>query len=338
MAKLGAAVPPMIFFNVGWMKRYSGMADDDLTLGRHAYLRDHSHGHESFNFLPSRGKVYGYQPKGTRLSIKKLGAAPKATSISNVLVVWLATHPTSKQVLVVGWYRDATVFRERVPRVPRGVDFEITYSAVADASKAVLLPEIARTFRAPTHHDMKGGLGQSPVWYGATDAFRKRVWSHVQSVDKNRSKKPTKSKARSPRNFDPELRRKIEKAAVDHATAFFESDDGGRYDVISVEPYGRGWDLEATRGNETLLIEVKGLGRDGDICELTPNEYSKARDAKHRQEYVIYIVNECLSDRPMASIFRYTSKAFWETEDGRRLSVTPLEGARLKVIERVGAD
>jgi len=80
-------VPPMVFFNVGWMKRYSGMSKDDRTLGRHGYLREHNHGFESFNFLPEDGRVFGYQPRSDKMWLPRLGASPRAERLDHVLVV-----------------------------------------------------------------------------------------------------------------------------------------------------------------------------------------------------------------------------------------------------------
>jgi hypothetical protein len=235
------------------------------------------------------------------------------------------------KVLVVGWYKDAKVYRTPIVRVPRtgdGADrHDIPYTAEALAENATLLPEANRTFRAPTHHSMRGGLGQSPVWYGGNDNFRRRVWTYIQGIegDIKAQKASRRGGGARPRNSDPELRRKIEKAAINHAIAYFTSNEGGAYDVESVESEARGWDLEATRSNERLLIEVKGLGANGGTCALTPNEYAKSCHEDHCFQYVIYIVSGCLSDAPVASIFRWSPRGIWEAADGRRLAVEPID-------------
>lgn len=343
-SSVAASMPRMVFFNVGWMKNYQGMSSDDPTLGRHGYLREHAHGFESFNFLPEEGRVFGYQPRTDKIWLPRLGGSPKAETVEHVLVIWLATHPVSMTVLVVGWYKDATVYRTPVVRVPSRGDGagqdEIPYTVEALAENATLLPAINRSFRAPTHHSMVGGLGQSPVWYGANDEFRDRVWRYIQGIDRNLSlpKAPRRGRGGPPRNTDPELRRKVEKAAVKHATDYFTSKAGGGYNVESFEVEGRGWDLEATRGDETLLIEVKGLSGNGGVCEFTPNEYAKSHHDDHRDRYVIYIVSDCLSNAPVASIFRFTTRGIWEAADGRQLTVAPLVGARLTIVDSVASN
>ncbi|MER9554667.1 hypothetical protein [Mesorhizobium sp. M0323] len=193
-AAAAVSVPQMIFFNVGWMKKYQGMSQGDPTLGRHGYLREHAHGWESFNFLPEQGRVFGYQPRKDKIWLPNLGGSPKGETVEHVLVVWLATHPVTLKVLIVGWYKDATVYRTAIPRTPtRGEGAglnEIPYTVEALAENATLLPETNREFRTHTHHSMKGGLGQSPVWYGANDEFRGRVWRYIQSTKTSTRQRP----------------------------------------------------------------------------------------------------------------------------------------------------
>ncbi len=120
------------------------------------------------------------------------------------------------------------------------------------------------------------------------------------------------------------MRFKVERAAVDCATEYYESEEGGGYEVVSVENDRKGWDLEATKGNEKLLVEVKGLSRSKLLCQLTSNEYKKMRSEKN---YTLFVVcNAC--DNPNKSIFRKKGKR-WCTEDGRELTIKPKEAAEV---------
>lgn len=226
--------PPMIYFNIGWMKNYSGMAEDDPTSGRHGYLAAHSHGHEAFNFLPtSDGRVEGHRPGRGRLNIARLGGGRGQPSIDGVLVIWLATEPVSGRALIVGWYSNATAYAKPREGAHAVVDGPWQYVVETRASDAHLVPDVARTFwvqSARTATD--GGFGQSPTWYG-NDTVNQRVWDYVRSVLKRSSAKPTPQ--RPPINLDPELRRKVEKAAVDRATAYYKSPEGGSCSVESVD-------------------------------------------------------------------------------------------------------
>ncbi|MGT2465037.1 hypothetical protein ACVOMV_06020 [Mesorhizobium atlanticum] len=116
----------------------------------HGYLKVHQHGAEAFNFAKTEaGTVRGYRPPGGReqINITKMGAARGAPHIGNALVVWLAKEPGSGKTLIVGWYRNATVFR-----AARDGDINIngetiSYSAEATASDATLVPLPLRTFQ-----------------------------------------------------------------------------------------------------------------------------------------------------------------------------------------------
>lgn len=329
---ISKSMPPIIYFNIGWMKDYKGAHANDPTIGGHGWLADHDHGLECFNFLSTKaGTVEGYRPPGVRdkVNIRRIGAKQGDSAIRGVLVVWLAREPGSRKTLVVGWYRNATVYREaRIGHFNlHGMESEYSVTALKD--EATLVPVGARVFQVQSSRTSPGkGFGQKPTWYGASEVD-KCVWAYVN--DWNNAKKritPAKGK-RAPRNADPQLRRKVEKAAVQHAWTYYETKYGVGC-VESVEPYGCGWDLEVRCGDVEWLVEVKGLLNASLICELTPNEYSKMCSPKHRAKYVVYVLNNALAAKPaapVASVFTWKAGRTWQTEDGRDLNV----------VERVGA-
>lgn len=175
------------------------------------------------------------------------------------------------------------------------------------------------------------GFGQKPTWYGS-EAIDARVWDYIQSRGKARAvRKPIDNKV-PPRNLDPELRRKVEKAAVEHAIAYYKAEFGNACPVISVETGAKGWDLEVYSSPEPLLVEVKGLISANLICELTPNEYEKMMLEANCSRYVVYVVNNALAEppaTPVASIFKYAGERAWRTADGRKLVITEKTGAVL---------
>ncbi len=329
--------PPIIYFNIGWMERYAGVSDTDETKGAHGYLQEHRHGAEAFNFAPTpEGRVRGYRPPGTRTrtDIAALGAPRGFDAIDGVLVVWLAREPASGRTLVVGWYRNATVYR-----VAREVDIKvngepISCTAEAASDHATLVPPALRTFQVQSSRTSPGaGFGQSPTWYGA-ESVDAAVWLYVQGYDARRVLPiPTLAGPLAPpKNHDPELRRKVEKAAVAHAVAYFEALHGPACEIRSVETEAKGWDLEIYAAAKPLLVEVKGLIGPALACELTPNEYEKMMLSRNRARYVVYVVNNALAESPaspVASIFRHAGGKEWSTEDRRTLTITPKTGAVL---------
>lgn len=321
----------LVFINIGWMVNYAGPSASDPTIGNFGHLKTHSVGHEAWNFKPLREKVYGYVPRSARIRLERIGGKKRADAIDGVTVVWMARNPRNRRTYIVGWYENATVYREAgaITR-RRSKGFDVHYQVEAPSDDATLLPPDARIFPIPTAKEA-GNLGQSPVWYGKDDAFRESVRAYIFD-----GRLPTTPARGSPRQQDPELRRKIERAAVAHATRYFSSAQGGNRSVASVEPYGKGWDLEATAFDDSVLkIEVKGISGRSILAELTPNEYEKMISVEHRQDYIVYILTEALEKTARAHIFRYDSErsdryiSLWVTDDDRQLKIERRIGARL---------
>ena len=324
-------IPEMIFFHVGWMEYYRGANDGDPTIGPHGHLKENKFGHECFNFFPRDRKCYGYVPTRNKIDISKLNASRNSNFVDDVVCVWIAKHPERNVRVIVGWYREAQVFRSSPHESdPSGnwLDHEdIEYRAVAVERNCSLIPTSRRTFEIPTRFKMDGGLGRSPVWYGGNAKFRGQVWNYIQNWEKRKGNKRRKVRSVGGRNTDPEQRRRVEEIAVNVAIDFFSSEEGGVYKVISKEKYNLGWDLEARRSNKpTLLIEVKGLSGDRVSIELTPNEYEKMISTEHRDSYVLFVVTNCLTDHPEAYDYRFDNGR-WKETDGTLLEIEKRIGA-----------
>lgn len=166
------------------MDRYQGIAGDSIQRGG-SYNND-SVGHEVCNFNKVGKKVYGYvQPTG-RLNIEKLGAAKSDESVNGVTVVWTA-GPESGGTAVVGWYNNATVYREH-QRIPKPTKCQLengvnTYLISASASDARLLDVRERSFMIP--RAVKGGIGQSNIWYADKPESAELVDRVLLFIDKD---------------------------------------------------------------------------------------------------------------------------------------------------------
>lgn len=176
----------ILFCNVGWMRDYNGIAGDSIERGG-SYNID-STGHEVCNFSTIKGKVYGYvQPTG-QVKIEKLGADKSDSSVSGVTVVWTA-GPETGGTAVVGWYKNATVYRdyqEFENRTPIQLENELThYRIVAKSEDATLLPPAKRNLLIP--RAVKGGIGQSNVWYADAPESEIHVQRVLNLIDKGHS-------------------------------------------------------------------------------------------------------------------------------------------------------
>ncbi len=161
-----------VFVRCGWMKWCAGsQKGDEKPLGGGEYNRDHG-GHERWNFDPVGGKVFGYfqsRGPGGGFNLGRIDPAiGGAGAMNDVLVIFVATHPTERGQRVVGWYRSGKVHTDHQP-APIGRREGCGYQMEADVADAVLLPLASRTWPVPTG---ARGMGQTHVRYLYDDTGR----------------------------------------------------------------------------------------------------------------------------------------------------------------------
>lgn len=274
---------PLLVFRVGYMESYDGVGK---ITGGGAYVEKNGKGEEMWNFRAEGGRCYGYVMSLHFAGVDLNRIAPNENwkendELAGVDIVFIARRPEVGQV-VIGWYRNATVFhkayRKRRGRKKMGEWDGLNYVCEVDADQAVLLPENQRTFSVP--HGERGYPGQSNVWYAPIDnpdaaRFVARLRKLIGGATMAHAK-PTNGKSGGRRGApDEDLITRIEQAAVAATKNHFKKQG---YEVESFEQDNRGWDLEARKGNERLLIEVKGHIGNAIQFELTPNEYSKLQE------------------------------------------------------------
>lgn len=320
----------ILFCNVGWMEKYQGLRSGDRITGGGAYVNKEGRGHEVCNFSSDQETLYGYvQTPGEQINIDRMGAQSNADTIDGVTVVWTAGPPSGGTV-IVGWYKDATVFRnyQKFSEVPaaqsqNGID---GYWISAPFSKATLLPVDSRVFEIP--RGVKGGIGQSNVWYADSTASANLV-KKVRALIAAGGKTASRKKRKHGNAQDQEKKARVEKAAIRACCTHYENIG---YDVESVERDNVGWDLVAKSGRLSLRIEVKGLSGAEFSIELTPNEYNAF--SQQAGDYRLAVVVDALKS-PSLSICRYsTERAAWviEGEDGRALEIRVKQSASITCI------
>ena len=307
----------MLFLRIGWMNRYRGLDGDRIQGGGGDADKVW---YEIFNFQPFNRHYYGYvgvQRRAPSIEVNHLGAAG-ADHVPGILVVWVATSPNAGEGMrIVGWYRNATVYREyREPprRANRRHDgHDCGYFVTAASDRATLLSPDERTFEV-------GGMGRINIWYAAShEDFRNQVYEYIR--ERSEAQPDHRNGRRKP--IDPARRRKIELKAVEITTAHYKG-----WTVNSVERDNKGWDLNAVRGSQKLKLEVKGLSGSAIAVELTPNEYKKMR--KHRETYKICVVTRAL-EAPTLTVFSFKrANDRWESRDGRILDIKEATGARCR--------
>ncbi len=332
---------PMIFLRVGWMEHYQGIVGGDAISGGGAYVVEHGYGHEIFNFQPFDGVVYGYvQPSRgghnrqgeAGINISRLGVSASSESVSGVLAIWVATaRPPQRGAYVVGWYRNATVFRNWQPPIPQlgrqyaGHDFG--YYVTAQSGDATRLSSDERVFSVPQKG--QGAFGQSNVWYADDlEGHREFRLNVLQFIETRKPPQiPAATNHGMPRQADPFLRQRVEQAAIAIVRDYYAKLG---YEVDSVERDNVGWDLNAIRDKRELKLEVKGLSGSDIVIQLTPNEYAMMQE--HRDTYRVCVVSTALAE-PTLEVFSYVPESRqWESASRRVLNVQTIIAAQCHVL------
>jgi hypothetical protein len=175
-----------VFFRIGWMKYYDGPKQDDLKPIHGGSYNKKKVGKELYNFSRIRGQCFGFcQPvaNSTQVTLEKIKPDWGEDSLEGVTVVFVAVNEEvdPHRQCVVGWYRNATVYRCRQEvRSPKGERRK--YSAVARVADAVLLHPDARDWwvKAGT-----GGIGEANVCYLYHDDGRPKRQSWQIKILKN---------------------------------------------------------------------------------------------------------------------------------------------------------
>ncbi len=355
-----AKTEPLLLAHVVWMDRYAGdvasIVPSSFNWKGVGHLQENSG--EQFNFMPVDSVCRGYTPRiyvdkdgeyqSKTVNLKRIKGTAQGASVAPVTVVWTAMRPDTRERVVVGWYRGATVYREpKTSKEGRSYYFE------APAANCVLLRPEKRLFRITRAQDAtdESGPGQDSIFYVEDKApkLAKRLRAYIAKGDPEHTvtpASPTKSKqsggSGAPKQPDIQKRLAVEKAALDAVEAAL----GHAWRVTDNSRDNLGWDLTATaKGKPELRIEVKGLSGMTPIVEVTPNEFNAMKAADMRDDevrYVITIVTEALSDanrrlRAFAWQRRWVpfdlATAKFVKGGAERLKVTEIMAARLTIVD-----
>jgi 5-methylcytosine-specific restriction enzyme A len=150
------------------MKRYDGSANDDRKpIGGGSYNKDHK-GSELYNFHNHQGWVYGFiQPafqrgkKRRTLDLTRIHPGQNEAKLNDVLIIFVAKYKGRGPQVVVGWYRDATVFGTEIVGLLHGR--KRRYFAKPNADDVLLLREEVRKKFSVDSWEI--GLGRSNISY-----------------------------------------------------------------------------------------------------------------------------------------------------------------------------
>jgi hypothetical protein len=334
-----------LFVRVGWMRWYRGPQPDDLKPiggGRHNVR---SIGHEVFNFLAIDGRVRAHclpvlrpheraQKSPPSVRLERIQSGYSGDALGGVLAVFVATHPKLGSQRIIGWYRNATVYRhERLSTAKERNSFP--YSIETLAQEAVLVPEARRSFIIPRG---KGAFGEANVCYALnSDGSPKNGAQWMDEAVEYLSSYALENAAQRPESetdatidetigstiehaagfqSDPQIRQVIEKYAMDWAERRLKELFGATPENKSkTKPY----DFLCKVTDSELYVEVKGTQETaGKIIGLTPNEVDHATQHRNSALFIVYAVKVEVNNKkpPVVSEGRERFVNPWDISKG----------------------
>ena len=327
----------VLFVRVGWMWRYAGPAPDDpKPIGGGSY-NQRNLGHEAYNFEVYRGRLYGYyQPASDQTALERIDpAGVGADALQDVILIFVATNPSGGGQVVVGWYRNATVYRHVQPKTP-GRDSGFGHWCVTTASDGVLVPVPNRTFSVVGG---KGGFGianlcypreangksKQASWmkdalnyvesYAASNALQEPEPTADEAVIQTWEQAESRSQGQGFARTAAE-RKALEDLGMKRAEQHFRKDGWRVQDVHKTESY----DLRCTKGHKSLFVEVKATMSLGEIVFITRREAELAQ--RDNVESALFVLHSVRLKRGKASGGTVKVVRPWQPRDTDLTAVT----------------
>lgn len=182
----------ILFCNIAYMRYYDADEILEIPINGGEYVKVTKDAYEKWNFHACEdGYYYGFvetkysdgykgQKKPRQLHIERIDPDfANKNEISGVTVVFCAL-PKPGSTVIVGWYKNATVFRYRPSDIGR------MYNIKANVADGTLIPEGKRVFDVPHAKQHGLGFGQANVWYAekpAAQDYVRRVLKYIEEYD-----------------------------------------------------------------------------------------------------------------------------------------------------------
>lgn len=171
----------VIFCNIAWMEYYSGVRDSDQPEGGGKWIKEKIHLEECHNFDFHEDKSYhGYiytkesKSKNSELKIENIkGVAESDEQANEVTVIWVAKDPFQNKTNIIGWYKNAIVYRNC-----KFDENQNKYNVVAKSEDCVLLPINKRHKIVPKvgKNGYSYGMTQANIWYGKSEDKNSQIY------------------------------------------------------------------------------------------------------------------------------------------------------------------
>ncbi len=317
------------------MRWYRGpQPDDEKPIGGGSYTRS-GLGHEAFNFLPLNGHCLGFfQPREQNhpptIALERIEAGFAGEALNGVLAVFVATDPKRGGQRIIGWFRDATVYRHK--QASRAKERNLfSYFLKTRAENAVLVPEMRRASVIPSG---KGAFGQANVCYALDSNGHPKdearwideALKYIDSYELENTAQEPESEADhdieqtlqstiervAGFQSNPRIRRAIETYAMDWAEKRLEKLGYKPKDTHKTKSY----DFLCTVSGAELYVEVKGTQDNGNSVSLTPKEVEHAQSNKNSALFIVHSVKVKGKRSPIVSGGKELFKNPWDISTG----------------------
>lgn len=178
-----------IFCNINWMKNYQGITAEDQPMHEGNLVKDISDVFEKNNFLDFNGRCYGYVRTGGEIHLDQhFKSVSEGTKFMGGVTVVFCAAINEEELQVVGWYENATVYKEMVT-MPLYDEEYLYFNFMADSKDCYLVQEEDRDFIIKRPRPSRQGktMGRSNLWYAKSaygrGEFIPRVISEIQRDD-----------------------------------------------------------------------------------------------------------------------------------------------------------
>ncbi len=171
------------------MRNYQGITEKDQPMHEGNQVKDISDVFEKDNFLDFNGRCYGYVRSGGEIHLDQhfKGVSEGTKFMGGVTVVFCAAI-NEGELEVVGWYENATVYKEMVT-LPLYDEEYLYFNFMAEAKDCHLIKAEERDFIIKRPRPSRQGktMGRSNLWYAKSaygrGEFIPRVISEMERED-----------------------------------------------------------------------------------------------------------------------------------------------------------
>ena len=163
---------------------------NDIPKHAGKYVDEHNDAYEKNNFhIWDDGFCYGFVETGhykgskpRKLNIDNITNGHNEEFVEGVTIVFCALSDIQRKTVIVGWYNNATVYRNR-----QFTSCNHMYNLKVKREDVVLLNELDRLYHVPRARKDGVGFGQSQVWYATSEnaqEFKKWVLNYIEGYIK----------------------------------------------------------------------------------------------------------------------------------------------------------